>query len=133
MNALENRVYDVLTIAAVTKDPDLVSLAMELGNRSDLITSLYYGTALIAAAHLEQHDVVARLVAGGAPLDHVNNFGWTTLIEAIVLGDCRPDHVVTVAILVDAGADETTGDRHGFTPLQHATQRGYTKIMRTLE
>lgn len=52
MNALENGIYDVLTIAAVADDADLVSLALELGNRADLVTSIYDGTALIAAAHL---------------------------------------------------------------------------------
>lgn len=132
MNALENRVYDVLTIAAVADDPELVSLAMELGNKPDLITSVYDGTALIAAAHLGHHDVVARLVAGGAPLDHVNNLEWTALIEAVVLGDGGPDHIKTVQILVAAGADKTIGDRDGVTPLQHATSRGYTDIMMLL-
>ncbi|AXI43997.1 ankyrin repeat domain-containing protein [Sulfitobacter sp. SK011] len=128
MNALENRVYDVLTIAAVANDPELVSLALDLGNKPDLITSIYDGTALIAAAHLGHHDVVARLVAGGAPLDHVNNLAWTALIEAVVLGDGGPDHIKTVQILVEAGADKTIGDRDGVTPLQHATARGYTDI-----
>jgi ankyrin repeat protein len=129
MNALENRVYDVVTIAAVANDPELVSLAMKLGNQPDLITSVYDGTALIAAAHLGHHDVVARLVSGGAPLDHVNNLGWTALVEAVVLGDGGSDHIKTVQILVDAGADKTIGDRDGVTPLQHATLRGYTDIM----
>jgi len=133
MNALENRVYDVLTIAAVANDPDMVSLAIELGNRPDLITSIYDGTALIAAAHLGHHDVVARLVAGGAPLDHVNNLAWTALIEAVVLGDGGPDHIKTVQVLVDAGADKSIGDRNGVTPLQHATARGYTDIMELLK
>lgn len=128
MNALENRVYDVLTIAAVANDPELVSLAIELGNKPDLITSIYDGTALIAAAHLGHYDVVARLVASGAPLDHVNNLAWTALIEAVVLGDGGPDHIKTVQILVEAGADKTIGDRDGVTPLQHATARGYTDI-----
>ena len=132
MNALENRVYDVLTIAAVADDPELVSLAMELGNKPDLITSVYDGTALIAAAHLGHHEVVARLVAGGAPLDHVNNLEWTALIEAVVLGDGGPDHTKTVQILVEAGADKTIGDREGVTPLQHATSRGYTNIVMLL-
>ena len=133
MNALENRVYDVLTIAAVANDPELVSLAMELGNKPDLITSVYDGTALIAAAHLGHHDVVARLVAGGAPLDHVNNLAWTALIEAVVLGDGGPNHVKTVAILVEAGADKTIGDRDGVTPLQHAKARGYTAMIELLQ
>lgn len=132
MNALENRVYDVLTIAAVANDPELVTLAMELGNKPDLITSVYDGTALIAAAHLGHHDVVARLVAGGAPLDHVNNLAWTALIEAVVLGDGGSDHIKTVKILVEAGADKTIGDRDGVTPLHLAMERGYTEMVALL-
>lgn len=133
MNALENRVYDVLTIAAVADDPELVSLALALGNKADLITSIYDGTALITAAHLGHHDVVARLVAGGAPLDHVNNLGWTALMEAVVLGDGGSDHVKTVQILVEAGADRSIADRDGVTPLQHATSHGYAEIIDILE
>lgn len=133
MNALDNRAYDVLTIAAVADDPEMVSLAMELGNAPDLITSVYDGTALIAAAHLGHHDVVARLVAGGAPLDHVNNLAWTALIEAVVLGDGGPDHIKTVQILVEAGADRSIGDRDGVTPLQHAISRGYTEMIDILK
>jgi len=128
MNALENRVYDVLTIAAVANDPDMVSLALELGNRPDLITSVYDGTALIAAAHLGHHEVVRRLIAGGAPLDHVNNLGWTALMEAVVLGNGGPDHVATVRALVVAGADTAIADRDGVTPLRHAEVRGYDEI-----
>ena len=68
-------------------------------------------TALIAAAHLGHDGVVQALVEAGAPLDHVNNLGWTALIEAVVLGDGRPDHVETVRALVRAGADRTIADR----------------------
>jgi len=128
MNALENRIYDVLTIAAVANDPEMVTLAMALGNRPDLITSVYDGTALIAAADLGYDDVVGRLIAGGAPLDHVNNLGWTALMEAVVLGDGGPDYVATVRALVNAGADTGIPDRDGVTPLQHADARGYREI-----
>lgn len=128
MNALESGVYDVVTIAAVANDPDMVSLALQLGNRADLITSIYDGTALIAAAHLGHQEVVRRLIEGGAPLDHVNNLGWTALIEAVVLGDGGPDHIATVRALVGAGADATIADRDGVTPLQHAEARGYGEI-----
>ena len=86
MNALENDYYDVLTIAAVADDPEMVTLALELGNRADQVTSVYEGTALIAAAHLGHHEVVRRLIAGGAPLDHINNLDWTALIEAVDIG-----------------------------------------------
>ena len=133
MNALEDRAYDVVTIAAVADDPELMSLAIELGNHADLVTSPYDGTALIAAAHVGHAEVVRRLIAAGAPLDHVNNLGWTALIEAVILGDGGPAHIETVRALVDAGADASIGDRDGTTPLQHARRRGYSEIAEIIE
>lgn len=128
MNALEFGVYDVVTIAAVANDPEIMSLALKLGNRADLVTSIYDGTALIAAAHLGHAEVVRRLIKAGSPLDHVNNLHWTALIEAVVLGDGGPNHITTVKALVEAGADISLTDRDGVTPLAHAESRGYTKI-----
>lgn len=128
MNALDHDRYDAVTIAAVRNDPELMSLAIELGNRPDLITSVYDGTALIAAAHLGHAEVVRRLIAAGAPLDHVNNLGWTAVMEAVVLGDGGPAHVETVRALVEAGADISIPDGDGRTPLDHARARGYDPI-----
>jgi len=132
MSALEGGLYDVVTIAAVANDPEMVTLAIELGNRADLTTSVYDGTALIAAAHLGHHEVVRRLIRGGAPLDHINNLHWTALIEAVVLGDGGPDHQETVRALVEAGADASITDRDGVTPLAHAKARGYSEIVAIL-
>ncbi len=132
MNALEDRAYDVVTIAAVADDVELMSLAIELGNDPGLTTSPYDGTALIAAAHLGHHAVVRRLIEAGAPLDHVNNLGWTALMEAVVLGDGGPDHQACVQALVDAGADPAITDRGGITPLEHARSRGYPEIVALL-
>lgn len=128
MNALEGQAYDVLTIAAVANDTEMVKLALGLGNRADLVTSPYDGTALIAAAHLGHHEVVRLIAAGGAPLDHVNNLGWTALMEAVALGDGGPGHVATVEALLAAGADPTIADRDGVTPLEHARARGFSQI-----
>ena len=129
MNLLDHQLYDVVTIAAVADDPEMVSLAIALGNRVDLVTSVYDGTALIAAAHLGHAEVVRRLIAGGAPLDHVNNLGWTALIEAVVLGDGGPDHQATLRALLEAGADREIGDRNGATPRQLAEARGYEAML----
>jgi hypothetical protein len=133
LNALENSRYDVVTIAAVANDLKMVDLALTLGASAGNVTSPYDGTALIAAAHLGHHQVVERLIAGGAPLDHVNNLGWTALIEAVILGDGGPDHVKTAAALVDAGADRSLADRQDTTPVQHARARGYAEIVALLE
>ncbi|UWQ30326.1 ankyrin repeat domain-containing protein [Leisingera sp. M523] len=132
MNALEGQAYDVVTIAAVNDDPELMSLAIELGNDPGLTTSPYDGTALIAAAHLGHVEVVRRLIDAGAPLDHVNNLDWTALIEAVVLGDGGSDHQEVVQLLVQAGADQSIGDRDGVTPIQHAKARGFEQIVSIL-
>lgn len=133
MNALEHQAYDVVTIAAVADDPELMSLAMELGNDPGLTTSLYDGTALIAAAHLGHVEVVKGLIAAGAPLDHINNLHWTAVMEAVVLGEGGPDHQAVLDALLSAGADRSLSDRDGITPLQHAEARGYAEMAERLK
>lgn len=133
MNAFDNQVYDVVTIAAVADDPDLMSLAIQLGNLPGLTTSPYEGTALIAAAHLGHVEVVRRLIDAGAPLDHVNNLGWTALIESVVLGDGGINHQEVARLLVKAGADRSIADNSGVTPLQHARGRGYAEMVKIIE
>lgn len=129
MNALENDAYDIVTIAAVADDAPLVRLALALGAGAGNITSRYEGTALIAAAHLGHVEVVAALIEADAPLDHVNNLGWTALMEAVVLGDGGSRYVATVRVLIEAGADMSIADNQGVTPLMHAKQRGFDEIV----
>ncbi len=132
-NALEQDRYDIVTIAAVANDVPTLNVSLELGCSAKNITSRYDGTALIAAAHLGHAEVVRTLIRAGAPLDHVNNLGWTALIESIVLGDGGPRHVATLTALVEAGADVNLADGHGQTPLALARQRGYKEMQRILE
>ena len=77
--------------------------------------------------------VVRELIRAGAPLDHVNNLGWTALIESIVLGDGGPRHVDTLRALVEAGANVNLADRGGTTPLALARGRGYREMVAILE
>jgi uncharacterized protein len=133
INAQENDRYDVITIAAVSDDVAMVKLAIELGGNAKAITSRYDGTALIAAAHLGHDGVVEALIAAGAPLDHVNNLGWTALIESVVLGDGGPRHMATAKALVNAGANKSIADRSGVTPLQHAERRGFKAMVEVLQ
>jgi ankyrin repeat protein len=132
-NALEIDRYDIVTIAAVANDVPMLRLALELGCSARNITSRYDGTALIAAAHLGHAEVVRILIAAKAPLNHVNNLGWTALMESIVLGNGGRGHTDTLKALVEAGADVNIADRNGTTPLQHARRRGYVEMARILE
>ena len=132
LNALEFQKYDIVTIASVANDTDFLKTALKLGANADNMTSLYDGTALIAAAHLGHHEVVQILIDGRAPLNHVNNLHWTALIESIVLGDGGENHVKTARALVEAGANKLLADRDGVTPLEHAQQRGYSEMIKVL-
>jgi ankyrin repeat protein len=132
-NALDSQRYDLVTIAAVIDDAEMVRLALAGGARAANVTSPYAGTALIAAAHLGHVEPVRALIAAGAPLDHVNNLGWTALLEAILLGDGGRRHTEIVRRLVEAGANVDLADREGVTPLAHAERRGYPAIVLILE
>lgn len=126
--ALDNQQYDCITIAAVADDLVTMKVAIAIGGDAKAITSPYKGTALIAAAHLGHEEVVRELITAGAPLDHINNLGWTALIEAVILGNGGRRHVDTARHLVRAGARRDLADRSGRTPLDHARSRGYREI-----
>ena len=132
-NTLENDRYDIVTIASVANDIPTLKVAISLGGSAKNITSRYDGTALIAAAHLGHADVIRMLINAGAPLDHINNLGWTALIESIVLGDGGRRHTDTLKALVDAGANMNIADRNGQTPLALARSRGYKEMVVVLE
>lgn len=132
-NAMDRERYDILTIAAVAGNLEVVEAALRLGANAANVTSPYEGTALIAAAHLGHTEVVKRLIDAGAPVDHVNNLGWTALIESIVLGDGGKDHTGTLEALIRGGADVNLPDGEGRTPLQLARARGYTAMAALLK
>lgn len=133
VNALDAQRYDVVTIAAVKNDLAMLRLALALGASARNVTSPYEGTALIAAAHLGHVEVVQELIAAGAPLDHVNNLGWTAVMETVVLGDGGRRHVAILRALVGAGANAGIPDRQGRSALAHARTRGFSEMVSILE
>ncbi|MGA7488404.1 MAG: ankyrin repeat domain-containing protein [Xanthobacteraceae bacterium] len=132
-NALDAQRYDIVTIAAVNNDLEMLAIAIDGGGNARAITGPYDGTALIAAAHRGHAAIVRALIAAGAQLNHANNHGWTALLEAVVLGNGGTNHTATVETLVTAGADVMLPDRYGTTALAHARTRGYSQIARILE
>ena len=132
LGAKDSRAYDVVTIAAVADDREMLRIVLSAGANARAITSPYDGTALIAAAHLGHAEVVELLIAAGAPLDQVNNLGWTAVIEAIVLGDGGPRHQATLAALIRAGASLDIADHNGVRPLALARSRGHAAMVEML-
>jgi ankyrin repeat protein len=97
------------------------------------LTNRFGGTALIPASERGHVAMVRALLRTDIDVDHVNRLGWTALLEAVILGDGGPAHRAIVQLLVDAAADVGIADRDGVTALEHARERGYEEIARTLE
>ncbi|MFZ3561072.1 ankyrin repeat domain-containing protein [Streptomyces sp. BH055] len=93
----------------------------------------YGGTSLIPAGE-HGHAAYVREVLRSTDMDvdHVNNLGWTALLEAIILGDGGRDHQRVVGLLLEGGADPELADRNGVTPLDHAERRGHDEIAELL-
>jgi ankyrin repeat protein len=111
---------------------DILRLAVKAG-ASPTLTNRYGGSALIPAAERGHIEVVREiLTTTDVNVNHVNNLGWTALLEAIILSDGGPRHQEIVRLLIEHGADVDLADKDGITPLQHARQRRYRDIERIL-
>jgi ankyrin repeat protein len=92
------------------------------------------GTSLIPASERGHADYVAWVVEHTPmKIDHVNDLGWTALLEAVILGEGSTRWQRIVRTLIDAGADASIADKDGVTPLQHARNRGHTEVARIIQ
>lgn len=91
------------------------------------------GVSVIPASERGHVDYVRRVVSTGIDVNHVNDLGWTAMLEAIVYGDGSAPYQQIIGILLDAGADPTIADAAGLTPLQHARSRGFADIAARLQ
>ncbi|MFN8196644.1 MAG: ankyrin repeat domain-containing protein [Nocardioidaceae bacterium] len=96
------------------------------------IRNRYGGLSVIPASERGHVAYVRRVVRTGIDVDHVNDLGWTALLEAVILGDGGPRHTRVVRILLRAGADPTIADGDGVTPRRHAELRGFTSMAEIL-
>lgn len=97
------------------------------------IKNRYGGLSPIPAGERGHADYIDRVVRTRVDLDHVNDLGWTALLEAVVLGDGSKPYQRIARALVDAGVDTGIRDKEGRTALDHARVKGYTAIVRILE
>ncbi|MET4560283.1 ankyrin repeat protein [Lysinibacillus parviboronicapiens] len=98
------------------------------------ITNRYGGTALIPASEHGYIDVIQELLTTTeVDVNHVNNLGWTALMEAIILNDGRQTQQQVVQLLIDYGADVNIPDNKNISPLQHAQAKDFHEILQLLK
>ncbi|MEV0597068.1 ankyrin repeat domain-containing protein [Nonomuraea cavernae] len=97
--------------------------------RPDLtVRNRYGGVSLIPACERGHVDYVREVLKTGIDVDHVNDLGWTGLLEAIILGDGSERYQEIVRLLLAAGAAPDLADNVGVTPLEHAVAKGQHEI-----
>jgi hypothetical protein len=107
---------------------EMLAAMLDTGKVDYTKRNRYGGNALIPACERGHVDAVRLLLERSIDVNHVNNLGWTALLEAVILSDGGPRHVEIVRLLLAAGADPNLADGDGVTPLQHARDRRYDAI-----
>ncbi len=126
-DALDDRHDTPWLVTGVTGSVAMLEALLPAG--PDLaIRNRYGGVSVIPASERGHVDYVRRVVRTGIDVNHVNNLGWTALLEAVILGDGGWAHQQIVRILLAAGADPAIADADGVTALQHADERGFQEI-----
>ena len=91
------------------------------------------GTALIPACERAHVEAVEVLLTTRIDVNHVNNLGWTCLLEIVILGEGGPRHVEVTRKVLAAGANPNIADRDNVSPFAHATRKGQREIARLIE
>ncbi|WP_434595991.1 ankyrin repeat domain-containing protein [Streptomyces sp. A5-4] len=131
-NAQDRRHDSAWLVTGVTGSVAMMRVLLPAGHDPTL-RNRFGGISLIPASergHVEYVRAVLRET--DADVDHVNDLGWTALLEAVILGDGGPRHQEIVQLLLAAGAVPGLPDRDGVTALGHAERRGFGEIVTLL-
>jgi ankyrin repeat protein len=132
INLRDDRLDNPFLYASAEGLFEIVQLTID-ANADTRLTNRFGGTALIPAAERGHVEIVRELLTRtDVDVDHVNDLGWTALLEAIILSDGGERHRQIIQLLVDHGADVNLPDSNGITPLAHARQRGFAQIIEIL-
>ena len=114
--------------AGATGNNEALDLLIKAGANPEIL-NYYGGTALIPAAEKGHLETVRMLLdKTEINVNHVNNLGWTALMEAVILSDGGPVQQQIVKLLLANGADPDIPDNQGMTVQEHALNMGYSAI-----
>ncbi|MEU7031119.1 ankyrin repeat domain-containing protein [Streptomyces sp. SBR177] len=130
VNAQDRRHDSPWLVTGVTGSVAMMRVLLAADPGPDLkLRNRFGGISVIPAAERGHVAYVqALLQETRIDVDHVNDLGWTALLEAVILGDGGRAHQKVVALLLAAGADRDLADAEGVTALAHAERRGFTEI-----
>ena len=129
----QDNIYDSPFLYASAEGRTEILQMMLDYNPNVKIYNRYGGNGLIPAAekgHLE--NVTLLLEKTDMDVNHINNLGWTALLEAIILTDGGKVYQDIIKVLIAHGANVNLPDKEGITPLAHARKKRYTEIERIL-
>ncbi|WP_369213494.1 ankyrin repeat domain-containing protein [Streptomyces flavofungini] len=128
VNAQDHRSDSPWLVTGVTGSVAMLRVLLPAG--PDLTLRNRFGGVSVIPAAERGHVAYVREVlrATDIDVDHVNDLGWTALLEAVILGDGGRAHQEVVELLLAAGADPSLADRDGVTPLAHAERHGFTEL-----
>ncbi|MFF1694858.1 ankyrin repeat domain-containing protein [Streptomyces sp. NPDC058257] len=128
VDAQDHRADSPWLVTGVTGSVAMLHVLLPAG--PDLKLRNRFGGISVIPASERGHVTYVREVlrVTGIDADHVNDLGWTALLEAVILGDGGGAHQEIVALLLAAGATPDLADRDGVTPLEHAERRGFAEI-----
>ena len=118
-------------VTGVTGSVAMLELLLP-ANPDMTVRNRYGGIAVVPASERGHVAYVRRVVQTGIDVDHINDLGWTALLEAVILGDGTVPYQEIVVILLAAGADPALADRNGTTPLEHAIRLGHDHLVALL-
>lgn len=118
-------------LAGASGRTEMLRLMMPL--EPDLsIRNRYGGNALIPACERGHVETVKLLLTTKINVDHVNNLGWTCLLEIVIFGDGSARYQEITRLVLGAGADPNLADKKGVTALAHARSKGQTEVARII-
>ncbi|TFV77532.1 ankyrin repeat domain-containing protein [Blastococcus sp. CT_GayMR19] len=126
-DALDHRHDTPWLVTGVTGSVPMLEVLLPAGP-DQTVRNRFGGVSVIPAAERGHVEYVRRVVQTGIDVNHVNDPGWTALLEAVVYGDGSWRYQEVVRILLAAGADPAIADAQGRTALEHATARQQQEV-----
>lgn len=132
VNAQDARLNSPWLVTGITGSVPMLRALLPGG--PDLTRRNRYGGVSVIPAAERGHVAYVRavLTETAIDVDHVNDLGWTALLEAVLLGDGGPAHQEIVDLLLAHGADPHLADADGVTARAHAEGRGFRTIAEAL-